>query len=90
MYQFGEMRGTVDLVRVEEYRPGQLTVLDRLKARVAELKRWFNAMSRPSGETNAKALRAIASWHSATAISKAPSGSTGNTRDTIWPGCSPR
>lgn len=56
-YQFGEMRGTVDLVRVEEYQPAQLTLLDRLKTRVAELKRWFNAMSRPSGEANAKRLR---------------------------------
>ena len=46
------------MVRVEEYRPPALTLVDRLKARAAGLKRWLNAMSRPSGKTNARRLRA--------------------------------
>ena len=29
-----------------------------LKARAADLKRWLNALSRPSGKTNARRLRA--------------------------------
>jgi GNAT superfamily N-acetyltransferase len=56
-YQYGDLRGDVDLVRVEEYRPPSLTAGDRLKRRVAELKRWVNALSRPSGKTNARRLR---------------------------------
>ena len=56
-YQYGDRRGNLDAVRVEEYRPPSLTVGDRLKRRVAELKRWVNARSRPSGKTNAKRLR---------------------------------
>jgi len=34
-----------------------MTVVDRLKPRVAALKRWLNARSRPSGKANAKRLR---------------------------------
>jgi ribosomal protein S18 acetylase RimI-like enzyme len=56
-YEFGDLRGNVDMVRVEEYRPRRRTVVDRLKARLVVLKRWFNALSRPSGETNARRLR---------------------------------
>lgn len=61
-YRFGDVRGCVDMVRVEEYRPPaltrvhRLTLADRLKARVADLKRWFNGLSRPSGKTNARRL----------------------------------
>lgn len=57
-YQFGEMRGEVDAVRVEEYTPPPLTLWDRVKARLAGLKRWINARSRPTGEGNARKLRA--------------------------------
>src|SRR5512134_5351 len=46
-YQFGEMSGTVDLVRVEEYRPRPLNLMDRLKPRLAVLQRWLSARSRP-------------------------------------------
>jgi ribosomal protein S18 acetylase RimI-like enzyme len=56
-YEFGEMHGNIELVRVEEYAPPPLTFLDRLKPGVAELKRWINSFSRPSGEENAKRLR---------------------------------
>jgi GNAT superfamily N-acetyltransferase len=56
-YEFGDLRGNIDLVRVEEYRPPPLTLMDRLKARVADLKRRINALSRPSGKTNARRLR---------------------------------
>jgi ribosomal protein S18 acetylase RimI-like enzyme len=57
-YEYGEMRGKVDLVRVEEYTPPAITFWDRLKPRIAGLKRWINARSRPTGEENARTLRA--------------------------------
>jgi ribosomal protein S18 acetylase RimI-like enzyme len=57
-YQFGEMQGEVNVMRVEEYAPSPLTLWDRLKPRVAALKRWINAQSRPTGEGNARRLRA--------------------------------
>jgi ribosomal protein S18 acetylase RimI-like enzyme len=55
-YEFGDMRGKIDLVRVEEYRPAPITFRDRLKSRIDDLKRWINARSRPTGEKNARAL----------------------------------
>jgi GNAT superfamily N-acetyltransferase len=57
-YQFGDMRGKVDLVRVEEYTPPPLTFWDHLKPRVAGLKRWINARSRPTDQENARNLHA--------------------------------
>ncbi len=57
-YQFGEVTGTIDVVRVEEYTPAPLTLLDRLKSSIANLKRRINARSRPTGEDNARSLRA--------------------------------
>ncbi len=56
-YQFGERHGDVDIVRVEEYAPPALTVLDRLKPRIAAWQRWINARSRPSGATNTRRLQ---------------------------------
>lgn len=56
-YEFGEMHGNVELVRVEEYAPSPLSLIDRLKPGVADLKRWINSFSRPSGEENARRLR---------------------------------
>jgi ribosomal protein S18 acetylase RimI-like enzyme len=56
-YQYGEIRGSTDVVRVEEYTPPPLTLLDRVKPRLAALKRWFDARSRPSGAVNARRLR---------------------------------
>src|SRR5688572_27454529 len=56
-YEFGEMRGSVELVRVEEYAPPPRTFLDRIKPGVEELKRWINSFSRPSGEANSRRLR---------------------------------
>ena len=56
-YQFGAMNGTVDVVRVEEYRPKPLTLLDRLKPRLARMQRWLNARTRPSAASNARQLR---------------------------------
>ena len=53
-YQYGEMRGQTDVVRVEEYAPPPITLWDRLKPRLANLKRWFNARSRPTGRANAR------------------------------------
>jgi GNAT superfamily N-acetyltransferase len=51
------MRGKTDVVRVEEYTPRPLTFGDRLKPRIAGLKRWINARSRPTGGENARRLR---------------------------------
>jgi ribosomal protein S18 acetylase RimI-like enzyme len=56
-YQFGDMQGTADVVRVEEYTPRPLTFLDRLKPRIAAVKRWINARFRPTGAENARRLR---------------------------------
>lgn len=56
-YQFGDMRGAIDVVRVEEYAPRPLTFRDRLKPRLAALQRWINARTRPRGEGNARRLR---------------------------------
>ena len=55
-YQFGEMRGTIDVVRVEEYRPPPLTLWDRLKPKIEEFKRGINARTRPTSEENRRKL----------------------------------
>jgi ribosomal protein S18 acetylase RimI-like enzyme len=57
-FEFGDRRGRVDVVRVEEYTPPPLTLWGRLKPRIADLKRRINARSRPTGENNARTLRA--------------------------------
>jgi ribosomal protein S18 acetylase RimI-like enzyme len=56
-YAFGDDRGTMELVRVEEYRPPRLTLADRLRARLADIRRHLDAHSRPRAEANAKRLR---------------------------------
>jgi GNAT superfamily N-acetyltransferase len=56
-YAYGDFKGNTDLVRVEEYMPPPITLMDRVKSRLAEVQRWFNAQTRPSGHTNAKRLR---------------------------------
>ncbi len=57
-YSFGPMQDTVDVVRVEEYAPRPITLRDRVKSRIEDLKRRINARSRPTGEANARRLRA--------------------------------
>jgi len=56
-YEFGDMRGEVEVGRVEDYSPKPLTLKDRLVPRVAALKRWLTARTRPLGERNARTLR---------------------------------
>lgn len=56
-YHYGELHGTTDLVRVEEYEPPRLTVLDRLRPGIARLKRGYNSLFRPTGERNLSRLR---------------------------------
>jgi ribosomal protein S18 acetylase RimI-like enzyme len=56
-YAFGDDRGTMELVRVEEYRPPRLTLADRLRARLADIRRYLDSQSRPRVEANAKRLR---------------------------------
>jgi GNAT superfamily N-acetyltransferase len=56
-YQYGNMQGTTDVVRVEEYAPAPLTFRDRLKSRFEDLKRSINARSRPTREENVRRLR---------------------------------
>ena len=56
-YRFGDVEGTVDAVRVEEYRPPPPTLRDRLKPHVARLQRWITSRSRPTGARNARRLR---------------------------------
>jgi ribosomal protein S18 acetylase RimI-like enzyme len=56
-YSFGPESGSVELVRVEEYTPPPLTVGQRIKPHVQDLLRWFNSLTRPKGEENARKLR---------------------------------
>lgn len=56
-YQYGDLRGETDVVRVEEYAPPRLTFRDRLRPRIASLQRWITARVRPKGTTNARRLR---------------------------------
>jgi ribosomal protein S18 acetylase RimI-like enzyme len=57
-YVFGEQRGDVEAVRVDEYVPPRLTLRDRLRPHVAAVRRWLLARSRPRGANNVRALRA--------------------------------
>ena len=57
-FEFGDKRGRVDVVGVEEYTPPPLTLWERLQPRLAGLKRRINARSRPTGEATARILRA--------------------------------
>jgi ribosomal protein S18 acetylase RimI-like enzyme len=50
------MQGTTQLVRVEDYRPPRLSLLDRLKPRLAPLFRAYNARLRPKAEDNRRRL----------------------------------
>jgi GNAT superfamily N-acetyltransferase len=56
-YRFGEMQGTVDAVRVEEYQPPPVTLWDRLHPVLAGVARRIHAWSRPTGRANARQLR---------------------------------
>ena len=56
-YQYGEMRGNTDLVRVEEYTPPPLALWNRVKLRIEDWKRSINARSRPTREENLRKLR---------------------------------
>lgn len=56
-YRFGDVDGTVDAVRVEEFVPAPLSLRDRLHPRVAALQRWLRARTRPTGKANALLLR---------------------------------
>jgi hypothetical protein len=56
-YQYGDMSGTADVTRVEDYKLKPVTYRDRLQSRIAGLKRRINARSRPAGAENARKLR---------------------------------
>jgi ribosomal protein S18 acetylase RimI-like enzyme len=56
-FEYGDMRGETDVVRVEEYAPPPLTFRDRLKQRIASLQRRLYVRTRPKGEDNARRLR---------------------------------
>ena len=55
-FQFGDTRGEVTAVRVEEYTPPPLTFRDRLRPHIAGIMRWINRRTRPTGGTNARRL----------------------------------
>ncbi len=57
-FLYGEMQGKAALVRVEEYVPPRLTLWERIEPHLAAVRRRINARSRPSGEANARRLRA--------------------------------
>src|SRR5829696_8649747 len=56
-YEFGEQRGELETVRVEEYAPRPLGVRDRLRPMLAALKRRVIQRTRPRGTENARKLR---------------------------------
>jgi ribosomal protein S18 acetylase RimI-like enzyme len=56
-YEYGEMRGEIDAVRVEDYAPRPLTLRDRLRPRVAAVLRWINTRTRPTGAETRRKLR---------------------------------
>ena len=56
-FQYGEMRGSTDVVRVEDYRPRPVTLAGRLKTQLEDLKRRINARSRPTRDENERKLR---------------------------------
>lgn len=56
-YTFGDLRGQLSAVRVEEYAPPPLTMWDRLKPRLAQLQRWLNKRTRPTSEQNRRRLQ---------------------------------
>ena len=56
-YQYGEMNGNIDIVRVDEYRPPPLTFWDRLKPFVEDFRRSRNARTRPTREQNLRELQ---------------------------------
>jgi len=56
-FEFGDERGEINVVRVEEYQPPPLSLRDRLEPRLAALKRRVNARTRPTGAENAQRLR---------------------------------
>jgi len=56
-YEFGDMRGETDVVRVEEWAPRPLTFWDRLKPRIDDLQRWIYTRTRPTREENVRRLR---------------------------------
>ena len=49
--------GVIDIVRVEDYTPRPVTLADRLKTQLEDLKRRINARSRPTREENPRKLR---------------------------------
>ena len=55
-YEYGERRGAIDVTRVEEYRAPRLSLIDRLKPRLAAVLRRLNARTRPSADANARRL----------------------------------
>jgi GNAT superfamily N-acetyltransferase len=55
-YSLGEMRGDVELVRVEEYVPRPRSIVDRIKPHAEDLLRWINSFTRPTGEENRRRL----------------------------------
>src|SRR5688572_20494532 len=55
-YEFGDMRGAIDLVRVEDWKPRPLTFWDRLKPKIQDLGRTINARTRPDREENRRKL----------------------------------
>jgi GNAT superfamily N-acetyltransferase len=55
-YEFGDDHGTITIVRVEDYTPPRLTATDRVRARLADLRRNIEARFRPRPAANAKRL----------------------------------
>lgn len=57
VYTFGDLHGQLNAVRVEEYVPPRLSVWDRMKPRIAAVKRWVVSRTRPNRKVNARRLQ---------------------------------
>ena len=55
-YEFGDQRGAIDLVRVEDWKPRPLSLWNRLKPKLQDLGRAINARTRPNREENRRKL----------------------------------
>lgn len=56
-YRFGEHHGTAELVRIEEYGPPPLTLLDRIRPWAAAVRRAYGSLFRPNGRNNRRRLQ---------------------------------
>jgi ribosomal protein S18 acetylase RimI-like enzyme len=55
-YSFGDRQGHLEMVRVEEFIPKPVSIIDRIKPHAQDLMRWINSFTRPRGDENRRKL----------------------------------